>query len=169
MGDENGLAAHGSNVIFMNVPFMRETLPNFSAFVFNRSSPQFGVGSPYLAAHRGLYGSHVDYLGPTLSVESVTRTKDAWNKGSIHHFHGLRPHDYLRYWLAGECEPVKCFFLFEYADRPYVCGTIQIWARGALRSSRQVVQEYCLEAVPQTADICMAFFEEICKTKGRTS
>lgn len=168
--DENLVAPVDSGVTLMNVPFMRETLADFRTFVFNRSSPEFVKGSAHHGAYLDFYGRNVTYLDQVFSLKPVYGKKHTWMNALAVHFHGLKPHDFVRFWLEGTCEPAKCHLLFASAQgkRPLLCGTLQVWVRGAMRDVG-IVKRYCEEAVPKHVGLCKAFFESLASLKGRTS
>jgi len=165
--DENSPDRGDSGVVLMNVPFMRETLSDFQRLIFTRRTPQFIKGQAHHGAYLDYYGSNVTHLNSKFSFKTTYQNQDSWKKAFVVHFHGLKPHDHLRFWFTGKCEPAKCFLLISFANNPpFLCGTIQAWARGAMRTEPELIEEYCEEATPDHVSLCMDWFRNITATKG---
>ncbi|CAK0893840.1 unnamed protein product [Prorocentrum cordatum] len=165
--NENSRDPGDAGVVLMNIPFMRETLSDFRRFIFSRTTPKFTSGQAHHGAYLDFYGSNITYLDPKFNFKTTYQNIDTWKKAFIVHFHGLKPHDHLRFWFTGTCDPAKCFLLFQFAHNvPFLCGTIQAWARGAMRSEPGLVKAYCEEATPGQVALCVDWFKNITGTKG---
>jgi len=165
--DENSMVKKESGVALMNVPFMRETLSDFRRFVFSRGAPKFNKGQAHHGAYLDFYESNVTFLDSKFNFKTTYHNAETWKKAFIVHFHGLKPHDHLRFWFTGKCEPAKCYLLIQFAhDTPFLCGTIQAWARGAMKKEPELMEEYCREVTPKHVTLCKDWFANISNTKG---
>jgi len=153
-----------AGVTLMNLPFMRETLPAFRSFIFNRTSPVFMQGPAHHGAYLDFYGSAVELLTRRLGTKPWERDKKVWKSKLILHFNGLKPHDLLRFWLTGTCAPPKCYLIFSYDFRRYnkQCAFLQLWAEHA---SGSIIEGYCQAALSDHALACVEFFRRLLALK----
>ena len=61
------------------------------------------------------------------------RSDENWRARYVTRFHGLKPSDFLEFWLSGTCQPIKCCLLFRFQGAPFQCASLQDWAPFAFR------------------------------------
>ncbi|CAK0831631.1 unnamed protein product, partial [Prorocentrum cordatum] len=161
--EERSRSPLNAGVTWMNIPFMRESLPAFHSFIFNHTRAEFQNLTSHSGAYLEFYGREVKFLPQRFAMKPYFRNTRDWKDKSLIHFNGLRPHDLLHYWFTGSCEPEKCYLIFRFDWHRYLnqCACIQLWGAAATREGASIVDNYCRNAVPNQSLSCLGAFERL--------
>ncbi|GKY99728.1 hypothetical protein MPSEU_000926800 [Mayamaea pseudoterrestris] len=132
-----------AGVTLMNVPRMRETYKDFLEFILRHvGTAKFDHPSPSdQGAYLEFYEHEVQFLSKVFNFKPYWQTKDIdYQQPYIIHFHGAKPHDYLKHIMGTTC-PVAIRGLCKNGIKwPSLCHSLQSFAR----SSKEVDQvSYC--------------------------
>ena len=100
-----------AGVTLMNLPYLRQTHEAFSAFVLDHVDRAFDHPSPSdQGAYLDYYKDSVQFLDPAFNFKPYWEPTPSAEQGGrrrqgpfILHFHGPKPHDYIRFLLGESC------------------------------------------------------------------
>jgi hypothetical protein len=123
-----------AGITLMNIPRMRETYNDFLEFILQHvHSAKFDHPSPSdQGAYLEFYESEVSFLSKVFNFKPYWQKKDIdYQNPFIVHFHGAKPHDYLRHILGWTC-PVAIRGLCKNGiNWPSLCQTLQAFAQSS--------------------------------------
>lgn len=161
--NENDGMPSNAGVTLMNVPFLRASVRQFHEFIFRHQTPDFSMGPSDQGAYLEYYGSSIRFLSTQFNMKPYYYNTINWNERYVVHFHGLKPNDFMEFWLAGTCEPLKCFLLFRFEGSPFQCTSMQDWAKAAFHEGPQVVEKYCNHTLPKYGKLCLDVFKYLAR------
>jgi hypothetical protein len=165
LNEDDGMPSN-AGVTLMNVPFLRESVRQFQEFIFRHETPDFSMGPSDQGAYLEYYGSSIRFLSTRFNMKPYYYNTTNWNERYIVHFHGLKPNDFMEFWLAGTCEPLKCYLLFRFEGSPFQCAGMQDWAKAAMHEGPQVVEKYCNHTLPKYGKLCSDVFNSLARKKS---
>lgn len=123
-----------AGVTLFNVPFMRRTYQDFLDFILAHiDTAKFDHPSP------GDQGAYLDfYRASTQFLSARFNYKPYWKlpEGDLKdpfllHFHGVKPHDYLKYIFGENCDEAIQFLCARATQLKYLCPSIQAFAKAS--------------------------------------
>jgi hypothetical protein len=159
-----------AGVTLMNVPHMRQTHFKFLKFILKHvDSGVFNHPSP------SDQGAYLEFYEPVVSFLSRSfNFKPYWKRSAIEekdpfivHFHGAKPHDFLKFIMGGKCDKAIQFLCDQTMSLPYLCRAMRIFARATMsvdgvayckasftKSKEVVFCNYMLDALVSRKDQC---------------
>jgi len=156
-----------AGVLLMNLPFFRETLEGFHSFIFSHPGQELKSSWFYHEAYLKFYKEDLTLLQDEFNVKPHWNVPGTWQKRKIVHFHRLKPHDILQYWLEGKCGSSAAKHCEAYQDEPLLCDSVQHFAWTATVDP-SIIPDYCHDifpAWPSNSKLCVDFFEAISSQK----
>lgn len=157
-----------AGVTLMNVPHLRQTYESFLKFILSHvKTAKFDHPSP---SDQGAY--LVFYKDSTRYLSRVFNFKPYWQLDEkefrrvfIVHFHGPKPHDYIRYIMGKGCSSAVKSICRASMSFPYLCRSLHYFAR----ASRNVDENaYCQASFEASNHIqfCQQLFERVAGDQG---
>jgi hypothetical protein len=157
-----------AGVTLMNVPHMRQTYSKFLEFILKHvDSGVFNHPSPSdQGAYLEFYKPFVRFLPRSFNF------KPYWNLSAIQgknpfiiHFHGAKPHDFLKFIMGEKCDDAIQFLCVETMKLPFLCRAMQIFAR-ATKSVDEVA--YCKTSFTKAKEVafCNRMLDALVSRKG---
>jgi hypothetical protein len=124
-----------AGVTLMNVPHMRQSYFKFLEFILKHvGTGTFNHPSP------SDQGAYLEFYDPVVRFLSRSFNFKPYWKGSaikekepfIVHFHGAKPHDFLKFVMGGKCDNAIQFLCDQTMTLPYLCLAMRIFARASV-------------------------------------
>lgn len=120
-----------AGVTLMNIPRMRQTYHDFLEFILQHvHSAKFDHPSPSdQGAYLDFYKPEVRFLAREFNFKPYWKLSDIGNKEPfILHFHGAKPHDYLKHIMGDRCDEALRSLCEAGMRLPYLCKSLKIFA-----------------------------------------
>ncbi|CAK0809511.1 unnamed protein product [Prorocentrum cordatum] len=143
-----------AGVALLNVPFLRESVERFHAFVVNHGDPNFARGPSDQGAYMEFYENDLQFLSTRFNMKPYYKNAHNWDTRFILHYHGLKPSDHIKYWFSGICEPLQCFLIFLFEGVPYQCDAMVDFAKAAAFEGPGLIRQYCDLSTSNYSDLC---------------
>jgi len=146
-----------AGVTLMNVPRMRQTYDDFLQFILQHvHSAKFDHPAPSdQGAYLEFYDNQVRFLDRNFNFKPYWQQSAIGNQDPfVVHFHGAKPHDYMRQILGDPCDKATQFLCDQAMELPFLCRAIQQFAQYSRSVGNQV--SYCNASFK--GDKAQAFF-----------
>lgn len=172
-----------AGVMLLNIPFMRESYEEFMEFITNHvHSPHFNNAAPSdQGAYLEFYEDDATFLSRCFNFKPYYHLQDIeCEEPFIVHFHGAKPHDYLKRIMGQECNPAIRNMCNDALHMPSLCSSLQIFAKGSQHAIAQEGREdlkgtdkhamsasYCDIVFPNSQDayVCNGIFDALVEQK----
>lgn len=156
-------SASNAGVTLMNIPYLRQTYDSFLRYILAHvETAKFEHPSP---SDQGAY--LVFYKGATTFLSRDFNFKPYWKLSELDfhrvyivHFHGPKPHDYMRYLMGKGCSKAVIDFCRMSMTFPFLCRSLHYFAK----ASRSVdVEAYCKASFDRAnhAQYCGRIFDKL--------
>eukprot|EP00549_Striatella_unipunctata_P022096 CAMPEP_0118684672 /NCGR_PEP_ID=MMETSP0800-20121206/6786_1 /TAXON_ID=210618 ORGANISM="Striatella unipunctata, Strain CCMP2910" /NCGR_SAMPLE_ID=MMETSP0800 /ASSEMBLY_ACC=CAM_ASM_000638 /LENGTH=1370 /DNA_ID=CAMNT_0006581429 /DNA_START=36 /DNA_END=4148 /DNA_ORIENTATION=+ len=171
--DEEDPQPFNAGVALMNVPFLRETREDFLEFIWQHVDGRFKYGPSDQGAYNDFYRQKQTFLDRKFNVKPYWHNVTTWHNRKIIHFHGMKPLDIISYWFGeggGECNKSINFLCEAYNTQPFLCPSMQYFAKSAFFEGRESAEDYCNDIVhpsqqSQLRNLCFLFLQELRETE----
>jgi hypothetical protein len=148
-----------AGVTLMNIPLLRRTHKTFLKFILDHvDTAEFNHSSPSdQGAYLVFYQSETRFLKRSFNMKPywpVTRVE--FKKSNIVHFHGPKPHEYLKFIMGKECNKALGDLCLLATKRPALCHALRQFA---VAIHEVGLQPYCQTSFANNTqqDICENF------------
>ena len=123
-----------AGVMLMNIPRLRETYNEFIEFILEHvHSAKFDNPSPSdQGAYLDFYENDIRFLSRRFNFKPYYKLPPKSQSPFIIHFHGAKPHDYLKFIMGEKCDQAIDFLCANSFTLPYLCQSIQHFAAMSL-------------------------------------
>jgi len=121
-----------AGVMLMNIPYMRHTYHDFLEFIMQHvHSAIFNNPAPSdQGAYLEFYESEARFLSRSFNFKPYYNPSDVqYEEPYIVHFHGAKPHDYLKHIVGDSCDQAVRGLCSQVAHMPSICMAFQLFAR----------------------------------------
>lgn len=121
-----------AGVVLMNVPRMRQTYHEFLEFILQHvSSAKFDAPSPSdQGAYMDFYRSDLRFMPHVFNFKPYWSLSDvSYDVPVVLHFHGAKPHDYLKAIMGDECDAALRSLCNRAMRMPFLCEAMQHFAQ----------------------------------------
>eukprot|EP00527_Entomoneis_sp_CCMP2396_P001282 CAMPEP_0198154906 /NCGR_PEP_ID=MMETSP1443-20131203/68852_1 /TAXON_ID=186043 /ORGANISM="Entomoneis sp., Strain CCMP2396" /LENGTH=781 /DNA_ID=CAMNT_0043821623 /DNA_START=186 /DNA_END=2528 /DNA_ORIENTATION=- len=154
-----------AGVTLMNIPHLRHTHADFMKFVLRHVKiGKFDHPSPSdQGAYLVFYSESVRFLSQYFNFKPYWAAKDAvYRRSYILHFHGPKPHDYIRFIMGKGCDKAVKFLCMRGIkfSAPLLCQSLSVFAKASMSVDRHA---YCSASfqVPSQVMFCQSLFEHL--------
>lgn len=160
-----------AGVTLMNVPHLRQTYRSFLDFILaHEKTAKFDHPSPSdQGAYLVFYKNMTKFLAREFNFKPYWRIKERdFERAFIVHFHGPKPHDYLRYIIGKGCSKAVIDLCRASMTFPFLCRSLHYFAK----ASRSVDEKaYCSASFdnPNHLLLCDKIFETLVNDGVRCS
>ena len=157
-----------AGVTLMNIPYLRRTHADFLRFIFQHvDTAKFDHPSPSdQGAYLDFYRASARFLSPRFNYKPYWKPPKGQLKDPIIlHFHGAKPHDYMKYIFGSGCDPAIQFLCVQASELQYLCPSFQVFAR----ASKAVDPfEYCEASFSESSEavFCNNILDNLATLKG---
>jgi len=150
-----------AGVSFINVPYMRQTYDQFLAYIVGRKEKGgvFDHPSPSdQGAYLSFYNDTVSFLIQRFNYKPYWDVQGPnFDDPFILHFHGAKPHDYLKFIFGSECDTAIASLCDQAESLPHLCEGFKSFSKYVDR------EEYCNGAFSETPEkvICKKILDSI--------
>jgi hypothetical protein len=152
-----------AGVTLMNIPHLRHTYHDFLAFILDHvETAKFDHPSP---SDQGAY--LVFYKDTTKFLSRNFNFKPYWQlpehefwRVYIIHFHGPKPHDYMRYVMGKGCSTAVLSLCRASQTFPFLCRSLHHFARASRLVDETIYCESSFESTNQVA-FCNNLFDDL--------
>jgi hypothetical protein len=157
-----------AGVTLMNVPHLRYTHADFFDFIMKHvDTAEFDHPSPSdQGAYLVFYASTVRFLSPLFNFKPYWKMKT--KSPFILHFHGAKPHDFLKYMLGETCDQAIRFICEDVQELPFLCASMQVFSKAVTKTGDPI--SYCKSSFQQNRSqelICNNVIEFLNADGGR--
>lgn len=121
-----------AGVVLMNIPRMRQTYHDFLEFIMQHvSSAKFDAPSPSdQGAYMDFYRNDLRFMPHVFNFKPYWKLSDiSYEVPLILHFHGAKPHDYLKRIMGDECDSALRTLCNRAMRMPFLCEAMQHFAQ----------------------------------------
>jgi hypothetical protein len=121
-----------AGVVLMNIPRMRQSYHDFLEFIMQHvSSAKFDAPSPSdQGAYMDFYRNDLRFMPHVFNFKPYWKLSDvSYDVPIIIHFHGAKPHDYLKWIMGDECDSALRSLCNRAMRMPYLCEAMQHFAQ----------------------------------------
>ena len=132
--DMQGKTPTNAGVLVMNVPNLKRTYNAFLDFILDHvETAKFDIPCPVdQGAYLDFYRSSVQFLSSKFNFKPYWKAQDQnLTRSFIVHFHGAKPHDYLKFIMGTPCDEAILFLCEQVRMLPLLCPSIQRFARSS--------------------------------------
>ena len=166
--DEEDSRPWNIGVCLFNVPKLRETYESFLSFIdAHTDSPVFGGNVSDQGAYLEFYAASVQFLDTIFNVKPYWKIQRNFDERIIIHFHGLKPHDYLKIFMGYPSDYFGAALrdvILKGKKMDNACLLMHDFSK-FISEDEENLQSYCdhvfEEEGENKADICMRFFSEL--------
>jgi hypothetical protein len=158
-----------AGVTLMNVPHLRQTYQTFLKFILAHvETAKFDHPSP---SDQGAY--LVFYKDDTQFLSRLFNFKPYWklderefHRVFIVHFHGPKPHDYMRFIMGKGCNQAVKDLCRAAITLPFICRSLHYFARASRRVDEKSYCEASFDSKNQVY-FCDKLFDRLASEEGR--